>query len=63
MVIITDRYEEYCSDLACYGVQFISTTNSYPGTNSKLAKALKKIIVSGMLKATQIKLFINRHLR
>jgi hypothetical protein len=57
LVIITDRYEEYCTDLARYGVQFISTTNSYPGTNGKLARALKKIIVSGMLKATQIKLF------
>jgi hypothetical protein len=57
LVIITNRYEDYFADLAREGVYFASTANSYPPTNSKLAKAAKHLILSAMRPAVRSKLF------
>ena len=60
MVIITNRYEEYFSDLARDGVCFMGTTNTYPGTNHWLGKAFKRIVLDGMRVATRFKLIAER---
>jgi len=59
LVVITNRYEEYFSALACDGVYFISTTNTYPGTNSKIGKALKRIVLNGIRLAARTKLVVD----
>ena len=56
LVIITNRYEEYFSDLARDGVCFIGTTNTYPGTTNLVGKAFKRIVLSGMRVASRVKL-------
>jgi hypothetical protein len=56
LVIITNRYEEYFSDLARDGVCFIGTTNTYPGTTNLIGKAFKRIVLSGMRVAGRVKL-------
>jgi hypothetical protein len=60
LVIITNRYEGYFSDLARHGVCFVSTTNTYPPTTGKLARAAKRVILSGMRAAAGSKLFRER---
>lgn len=58
LVIITNRYEEYFSELACDGVCFMSTTNTYPGTTHVVGRAFKRIVLDSMRIATHVKLFV-----
>ena len=45
LVIITNRYEEYFSDLARDGVCFVGTTNAYPAQAILIGKAFKRIVL------------------
>jgi hypothetical protein len=56
LVIITNRYEDYFSDLAGDGVCFVSTTNTYPGTTHRLGKAFKRIVLEGTRVASRVRL-------
>jgi len=60
LVLITNRYEEYFADLARDGVQFISTTSSYPAASGKLAKVFKRVVLSTLRAAARFNLFDRR---
>ena len=58
LVIITNRYEEYFSELARDGVCFVSTTNTYPGTTHVVGRALKRVVLDSVRVASRVKLFV-----
>jgi hypothetical protein len=60
LVIITNRYEEYFSELSREGVQFVSTLSSYDPRPNKLATAIKRAILYSARTAAFIKVLDRR---
>jgi hypothetical protein len=57
LVLVTDRYEEYFTELARYGVHFMSTVSTWTPTTTKISKLINRIVLKSLRTVTRLRSF------